>query len=114
MVYTSITICNVCDTILCWVAVTANGLVVGTVRILTQNFNIKTIEEIAQWVIDNRYPKSENNKVSDAEMYHTLIEAINQVLHQPLVSGVCTCTISQCYEMNGNYICTTCNKPIHG
>lgn len=48
---------------------------------------MKTIQEIAQWVIDNRYPKSENNKVSDAEMYHTLIEAMNQVLRQPLVSG---------------------------
>jgi hypothetical protein len=47
---------------------------------------MKTIQEIAQWVIDNRYPKSENNKVSDAEMYHTLIEAMNQVLHQPTVS----------------------------
>lgn len=48
---------------------------------------METIQEIAQWVIDNRYPKSENNKVSDAEMYHTLIEAMNQVLCQPLVSG---------------------------
>lgn len=48
---------------------------------------MKTIEEIAQWVISNRYPKSENDKVSDAEMYHTLTEAMNQVLRQPLVSG---------------------------
>ena len=48
---------------------------------------MKTIQEIAQWVIDNRYPKSENDKVSDFEMYHTLIEAMNQVLRQPLVSG---------------------------
>lgn len=48
---------------------------------------MKTIQEIAQWVIDNRYPKSENNKVSDAEMYHTLIEAMNQVLRQPTVVG---------------------------
>ena len=44
---------------------------------------METIEEIAQWVIDNRYPKSENDKVSDFEMYQTLIEAINQVLRQP-------------------------------
>ena len=27
---------------------------------------MKTAKEIAQWVIDNRYPKSENEKVSDA------------------------------------------------
>lgn len=49
---------------------------------------MKTIEEIAQWVISNRYPKSENDKVSDAEMYHTLIEAMNQVLRQPPVSSL--------------------------
>ena len=48
---------------------------------------MKTIEEIAQYVIDNRYPKSENDKVSDFEMYQTLIEAMNKVLRQPLVSG---------------------------
>lgn len=55
-----------------------------------QNFTkMKTIQEIAQWVIDNRYPKSENNKVSDFEMYRTLIEAMDQVLPQSLViSGV--------------------------
>jgi hypothetical protein len=53
---------------------------------------MKTIQEIAQWVIDNRYPKSENDKVSDAEMYHTLIEAMKQVLRQPPVSSsVCHC-----------------------
>ena len=44
------------------------------------------VEEIAQWVIDNRYPKSENNKVSDSEMYYTLIEKINQALTIPVVS----------------------------
>ena len=37
-------------------------------------------EEIAQWVIDNRYPKSEQNKVSDAEMYHILCERITKQL----------------------------------
>lgn len=48
---------------------------------------MKTIQEIAQWVIDNRYPKNENDKVSDFEMYQFLIEAMNQVLRQPPVSG---------------------------
>ena len=33
-------------------------------------------EEIAQWVIDNRYPKSEYEKVSDSEMYHEIIAMI--------------------------------------
>lgn len=35
-------------------------------------------------------------------------------LRQPPVSGMCACTTSQCYKMNGKYICATCNKPIHG
>lgn len=35
-------------------------------------------KEIAQWVIDNRYPKSESEKVSDHEMYHELVSKIEQ------------------------------------
>jgi hypothetical protein len=30
--------------------------------------------ELAQWVINNRYPKSENDKVSDSEMYNFIVE----------------------------------------
>ena len=37
---------------------------------------MKTAEQIAQFVIDNRYPKSENDKISDAEMYHAIVEQI--------------------------------------
>ena len=75
---------------------------------------MKTIQEIAQWVIDNRYPKSENDKVSDFEMYQTLIEAMNQVLRQPPVIGsVCTCTnFRETPMINGKHICSICNKPI--
>jgi ABC-type transporter Mla subunit MlaD len=39
---------------------------------------MKTKEEIAQWIIDNRYPKSENDKVSDFEMYHHIVDNIDQ------------------------------------
>lgn len=39
---------------------------------------MKTAEEIAQWVIDNRYSKSENQKVDDFEMYHVLVEEISK------------------------------------
>lgn len=45
-------------------------------------------EEIAQWVIDNRYPKSENNKVSDAVMYQTIIDMINTTPTQPALSDI--------------------------
>jgi len=39
-----------------------------------------TKEEIAQWVIDNRYPKSDKLKVSDSEMYHMLVDNIEELL----------------------------------
>jgi len=41
---------------------------------------MKNISEIAQWVIDNRYPKSEYDKISDSEMYHTLVDKMGEVL----------------------------------
>lgn len=46
-------------------------------------------EDIAQWVIDNRYPKNEKDKVSDHELYHGIIERIDKVknLVKPDVSG---------------------------
>jgi len=46
-------------------------------------------EDIAQWVIDNRYPKNENDKVSDHELYHGIVERIakGKNLAQPDVSG---------------------------
>lgn len=37
-----------------------------------------SIEEIAQWVIDNRYPKSEQDKLSDFELYNGLVEKMQQ------------------------------------
>ena len=39
-----------------------------------------TKELIAQWVIDNRYGKSENDKVSDSEMYHKLVDEIESLI----------------------------------
>lgn len=38
------------------------------------------IEKIAQWVISNRYPKNEKEKVSDHEMYHALIDKIKALV----------------------------------
>lgn len=48
---------------------------------------MKTAEQIAQWVIDNRYPKNENNKVSDSEMYYELVESIAKLCAIPHVVG---------------------------
>jgi len=45
---------------------------------------MKTPEEIAQWVINNRYPKSEKEKVSDVVMYTTIVYAISKLLENKL------------------------------
>jgi hypothetical protein len=50
---------------------------------------MKTKEEIAQWVINNRYTKGENDKVSDAEMYHELVESIDKLCNIKSVFVVC-------------------------
>ena len=55
---------------------------------------MNTAKEIAQWVIDNRYPKSENEKVSDMEMYHELVESIEKLCNIPPVSKSVTCQSS--------------------
>ncbi len=70
-------------------------------------------EEIAQWVIDNRYPKSEYEKIGDAEMYYSLIEKINQVLPQADVSGsVCDCNHQTTCSIDGvPNCCAKCMKP---
>lgn len=38
-----------------------------------------TPEKLAQWVIDNRYAKSEKEKIGDFEMYHFIIEGIRLI-----------------------------------
>lgn len=42
----------------------------------------KSKEEIAQWVITNRYSKSEFEKVSDHEMFHNTIDMIGNLTNQ--------------------------------
>ena len=66
---------------------------------------MKTPEEIAQWVIDNRYPQNEKQKVSDAEMYHNLVDSIANLCNLPVV------THRTCY--NCKYCMYESNKPRH-
>lgn len=40
------------------------------------------VEEIAQYVIDNRYPKNEQEKVSDAELYQYVLVSIHHQLQK--------------------------------
>jgi len=44
-----------------------------------KEYGLDEVSKIAQWVIDNRYPKNENNKVSDFEMYYKIIELIQSL-----------------------------------
>jgi len=41
---------------------------------------MKSKEEIAQWVIDNRWSKSEWQTTSDFEMYHFIVDEIDKLL----------------------------------
>jgi hypothetical protein len=69
-----------------------------------QILNMKTIQEIAKWAIDNRCTK----KIKDIDMYKTLTEAMHQVLRQPPVIGsVCnTCTWVELPDKTS--ICSVC------
>jgi hypothetical protein len=70
---------------------------------------MKSPKEIAQWVIDNRYPKSENDKVSDFEMYHEIVKAIENLLPEPLIEKNCSsCKHEEC----SSYVdpCYRCNN----
>ena len=40
---------------------------------------METPEQIAQWIIDNRYPKNEKEKLSDFEMFNKLIYHIKSL-----------------------------------
>lgn len=42
-------------------------------------------EELAQWVIDNRYPKGEYNKVSDFEMFHFIVSNVSIPIEPPVI-----------------------------
>lgn len=77
---------------------------------------MKTPEEIAQWVINNRYPKSEKEKVSDAEMYHSLVESIVKLcnLHSVSMPNGTGCEhpvkfVVWC-EDDGMYWCNKCEQ----
>lgn len=52
---------------------------------------MKNSKQIAQWVIDNRYPKSENEKVSDLEMYFEIATSIDELRYKE--------TLRKAYEL---------------
>jgi len=60
-------------------------------------------KEIAQWVIDNRYPKSESEKVSDHEMYHELVLKIEQC-------NAVVIDCSTCKHINVSKYCDPCRE----
>jgi hypothetical protein len=60
---------------------------------------MKTPEEIAQWVINNRYPKNENEKVSDVEMYYSLVESITNLCNLTSSSSIVNLDTSKYDEL---------------
>ena len=52
---------------------------------------METAKNIAQWVIDNRFPKSENEKVTDVEMYHELVVRIEKLCNKKPEINCSTC-----------------------
>lgn len=68
-------------------------------------------EELAQWVIDNRYPKNENEKVSDSEMYNYIVNTLkNWDISNNTVKKVCDCLIPS-PDFNRT-MCFKCNAPL--
>lgn len=72
---------------------------------------MKTPNEIAQWVIDNRYPKGKNQKISDAEMYHELIINIEKLYNKSPVIRCTTCKYDQLSKLAEP--CYLCIKHSH-
>lgn len=53
-------------------------------QIEVEQNEMKTAEEIAQWVIDNRYQNSDFDKISDVEMYNILVDSINKLCYSAM------------------------------
>lgn len=64
-------------------------------------------DNIAQWVIDNRYPKSEFEKISDMEMYHEIVAMIEKLINKNSV-------IPDVVKPLQDKFCTVCNLPTDG
>lgn len=61
-------------------------------------------EEIAQWVIDNRLQKNENDKISDSEMYNFLVENIEKLCDKKIEK--CCHNVGVLEGWEHCYICT--------
>jgi len=59
---------------------------------------MKTPEQIAQWVINHRYAKSEKEKVSDSEMYHKIVKSIKLLIASEISNNTSTIITNSDYE----------------
>ena len=64
---------------------------------------MKTAKDIAQWVIDNRWPKGEYDKVSDSEMYHELVERIEGISDIQTITGCFILNNEKAPDICGHY-----------
>lgn len=65
------------------------------------------LSELAQWVIDNRYPRGENDKVSDHEMYTTITESVNKMVFAQMDKLFSMISSDERMEILSNY-CKHC------
>ena len=72
--------------------------------------SMKSAKEIAQWVIDNRYPKSENDKISDLEMYHEIVDSIEKLCIKNAKPIISCDTCEFCTDSHFVYPCHNCDK----
>ena len=65
-------------------------------------------EEIAQWVIDNRYPKSENDRISDLEMYNEIVDSIKVANADLTDTNPCKNCGQRCKDVSSYPMCENC------
>ena len=69
---------------------------------------METSKEIAQWVIDNRWPKGENDKVSNLEMFHEIVRRIDGIANPPDNLSCSTCRYND--NSNDTEPCNSCDR----
>ena len=72
---------------------------------------MKESEKIAQWVIHNRYPKSEKEKLTDREMYYAIVKMIEKLCNTQTDKPACVCPEYKApYLVHDLSLCDKCGK----
>lgn len=66
---------------------------------------MKSIEELAQWVTDNR----NNTKITDLQMFQKIVEAKKTIVDKPW-DVECNKNCNWLHCMDGSIVCKTCGE----